>query len=207
MCCSGPAPRSGSLRLRSCSHTRVHSCGSTAQLIVETLQLWLGTAGSTFWESSVSSQFSINRRSPMVSNLAATAVGLTGLVVPGIAAVQNGLYKDISGLAGGKRVMLGNFALACLTDRKRPLGVIRWIMKSPFKGQVSDCSRHSSTGDPILPSSKAVAHSPRPRPTSANGGAGEDVNTIVSAANSSSRSQVHALPRSPHQQNHSSNNH
>ena len=57
----------------------------------------------------------------MVSNLAATAVGLTGLVVPGIAAVQNGLYKDISGLAGGKRVMLGNFALACLPDRKRPL--------------------------------------------------------------------------------------
>ena len=71
----------------------------------------------------MSSQFSIERRSLIASTLAATAVGLTGLVIPGLASAQTGLRKSFSGLAGGKRVMLGNVALACLTDRRRQMSV------------------------------------------------------------------------------------
>jgi hypothetical protein len=71
----------------------------------------------------VSSQFSIERRSLIASTLAATAAGLTGLVIPSLAVAQTGLRKNFSGLAGGKRVMLGNVALACLTDRRRQISV------------------------------------------------------------------------------------
>jgi hypothetical protein len=42
-------------------------------------------------------------------------------MLPNLAIAQNGLRKNFSGLAGGKRVMLGNVALACLTDRKRQI--------------------------------------------------------------------------------------
>ncbi len=71
----------------------------------------------------MSSQFSIERRSLIASTLAATAAGLTGLVLQGFAAAQNGFRQKFSGLAGGKRVMLGNVALACLTDRRRQISV------------------------------------------------------------------------------------
>ena len=57
----------------------------------------------------------------MASTLAATAAGLAGLGLPGAVAAQTGLRKNFSGLAGGKRVIVGNVALACLIDRKRQI--------------------------------------------------------------------------------------
>lgn len=58
----------------------------------------------------------------MASTLAATAAGLSGFIVPGLAAAQSKLRTtNASALAGGKRVMLGSVALACLTDRKRQI--------------------------------------------------------------------------------------
>ena len=70
----------------------------------------------------MSSSYSINRRRLMASTLAATAASLSGLMLPGLAIAQTGgLRKNFSGLAGGKRVMLGNVALACITDRKRQI--------------------------------------------------------------------------------------
>jgi hypothetical protein len=72
----------------------------------------------------VSSQFSIERRSLIASTLAATAAGLTGLVVPGFAFAQTRLRtSNPSALAGSKRVVVGNVALACLTDRRRQISV------------------------------------------------------------------------------------
>lgn len=66
--------------------------------------------------------FSLYRRHLMTSTLAATASGLAGLFVPGLAAAQGGLRtSNTSALAGTKRVMLGSVALACLTDRKRQI--------------------------------------------------------------------------------------
>lgn len=70
----------------------------------------------------MSSHFSPERRSLIASALAATTMGLAGLTVPGMAAAQNTLRtSNAPSLASGKRVMLGNVALACLTDRKRQI--------------------------------------------------------------------------------------
>jgi hypothetical protein len=69
----------------------------------------------------MSSPFSNQRCSLIASTLGATAAGLAGLILPGLVAAQIGLRKNFSGLAGGKRVILGNVALACLTDRKRQI--------------------------------------------------------------------------------------
>lgn len=73
----------------------------------------------------MSDPFSIERRSLIASALAATTVGLAGLTVPGMAAAQTALRTtNASALAGGgKRVMLGTVALACLTDRRRQISV------------------------------------------------------------------------------------
>jgi hypothetical protein len=58
----------------------------------------------------------------MASTLAATAAGLAGFIVPGLARAQARLRSsNVSPLAGGKRVVLGNVALACLTDRRRQI--------------------------------------------------------------------------------------
>jgi hypothetical protein len=65
--------------------------------------------------------FSNQRRRLVTSALAAAAAGLAGLSLPGAVAAQTGLRKNFSGLAGGKRVIVGNVALACLTDRKRQI--------------------------------------------------------------------------------------
>ncbi|MDP1534960.1 MAG: hypothetical protein Q8L92_15395, partial [Rubrivivax sp.] len=70
----------------------------------------------------MSSQFSIHRRSLIASTLAATAAGLTGLIAPGLAIAQARLRtSNVAALTGGKRVVLGSVALACLTDRKRQI--------------------------------------------------------------------------------------
>lgn len=66
--------------------------------------------------------YSIQRRKLMLSTLAATAAGMTGLLVPGLASAQAKLRtSNIPALAGGKRVMLGSVALACLTERRRQI--------------------------------------------------------------------------------------
>ncbi len=68
--------------------------------------------------------FSIQRRRLIASTVAAATAGLTGLMVPGLAAAQARLRtSNVSPLAGGKRIMLGSVALACLTDRKRQISV------------------------------------------------------------------------------------
>ena len=68
--------------------------------------------------------FSIHRRSLILTTLAATAAGLGGLIVPGTASAQARLRSNnVPTLGGGKRVMLGSVALACLTDRKRQIQV------------------------------------------------------------------------------------
>ncbi len=78
--------------------------------------------GSAFWEPFVSEHSSIHRRQLILSTLAATAAGLGGLFVPGLAAAQGSLRTTrAAALTGAKRVMLGSVALACLTDRKRQI--------------------------------------------------------------------------------------
>lgn len=72
----------------------------------------------------MSSHFSIERRSLIASTLVATAAGLTGLVVPGFAVAQTRLRtSNASALVGNKKIMVGNVALACLTDRRRQISV------------------------------------------------------------------------------------
>lgn len=69
-------------------------------------------------------QFSMQRRRLMASTVAAATAGLAGLIVPGLAGAQGRLRtSNVSALAGGKRVVLGSVALACLTDRKRQITV------------------------------------------------------------------------------------
>jgi len=65
---------------------------------------------------------SIDRRRLIACALAATTAGLSGILMPGPARAQNRLRTtNAEALAGGKRVLLGNLALACLTDRRRQM--------------------------------------------------------------------------------------
>lgn len=86
------------------------------------LQPWPGPGRRTSWESRLSHSFLIQRRRLMASSLATAATGLAGLALPGWAVAQTRLRtSNAAALAGGKRVMLGSVALACLTDRKRQI--------------------------------------------------------------------------------------
>lgn len=65
---------------------------------------------------------SAHRRRLILSAAAATAAGLSGWLLPGMASAQAKLRTtNASALAPGQRVMLGSVALACLTDRKRQI--------------------------------------------------------------------------------------
>ncbi|KPF47585.1 hypothetical protein IP87_00610 [beta proteobacterium AAP121] len=67
---------------------------------------------------------STHRRQLIASTLAATAAGLAGWMLPGVAAAQPKLRTSgRAALAGSKRVVLGSVALACLTERQRQISV------------------------------------------------------------------------------------